>query len=140
MQPQRRAFADGGGLGGLVMGVSESGQALVLLREIRRLFNGCEQQGAYLQECLFHLYYVGVVADVTAGRAEMDDGFRLGARLAESEDVRHNVVPHFLFAFGGICVIDVGDVRFHFRNLLLRNRDAKLLSASASAIQSFSTW
>lgn len=109
------------------MGVSESGQALVLLRKIRRLFNGGKQQGAYLQERLFHLYYVGVVADVTAGRAEMNDGFRLGARLAESEDVRHNVVPHFLFAFGGICVIDVGDVRFHFRNLLLRNRDAKLL-------------
>lgn len=49
----------------------------------------------------------------------MNDGLCLGTLITESQNVRHYVVANFLFACGGVIVIDVVDFRFHFGYLLV---------------------
>ena len=51
----------------------------------------------------------------------MDDRACLGTRIAERVDVRHDIVAELLFVLRGGFVVDVRDVRFHLRDLLVRD-------------------
>ena len=86
-----------------------------------------KQLAADEQQCVAHLNYVGVVAHKTACRAEMYDGFCLGALIAESENVSHDVVAHFFLARGGVIIVYIVHFGLHLSNLLVRDVDAQRL-------------
>ena len=77
------------------------------------------------QQTLADLDDVGIVADIRAGSAEVDNAGRLGSRLAEGVNVRHNVMAYLLLALTGHIVVDVGQVRGHLVHLLLRDRQTE---------------
>ena len=98
VEPEGRALADGGGLRRLEVGKRESRLSAVLLGKLRKLAYQRDELGADKLKPLAHDDDVGVVADVAAGSAQVNDSLCLGALNAESVDVRHNVVAAFLFA------------------------------------------
>ena len=53
---------------------------------------------------------VGVVGDVAARRAQMDDARRARRVLAEGVDVRHHVVANLFFARAHHVIVDGADV------------------------------
>ena len=129
LEPERCALAHRRRLRGLEMRIRERRYALVFLREVR---NGAyrREQFALDKQHRAALYdHVRVVADVAGGRAEVDYPLRGRARFAVGVDVRHDVVTHFLFLRGGEVVIDIVDMRLHFRDLRVGNIQPELLFA-----------
>ena len=57
----------------------------------------------------------------------MDDACGLRSDLAEGVNMCHNVMAHFLLALLCHFIINVVDVGFHLVDLLLCNRQTKLL-------------
>ena len=84
-----------------------------------------------------HEDQVGVVGDVRARRAEVDERLRRRRDVAERVDVRHHVVAEAPLVRGDGVEVDVVEVRAHLRERLVGNRNAELAArASASASQS----
>ena len=125
VHPQGSALADGGQLCGLEVGEAEGRLGLVRICELRQLVQYGRQLFANQQQTLADLDDVGIVADIRAGSAEVDNAGRLGSRLAEGVNVRHNVMAYLLLALTGHIVVDVGQVRGHLVHLLLRDRQTE---------------
>ncbi len=85
------------------------------------------KRAPYFDKSLLHLNDVGVVANVAACRAEMNNWLGIRTNFAVGKNVRHNVVADLPFPCLGKIVIDVVDMRLHFVNLRVRDRDTKLL-------------
>ena len=125
VHPQGRALADCGQLRGLEVGKAERRLRLVCVRELRQLVQHGRKLFAHKQQTLADLDDVGIVAHVSACRAEVDDARRLRRGLAEGVNVRHDVVADFLLArFGGL-IINISDMRLHLVHLLLRDGQAE---------------
>ena len=125
IHPQGSALADRGQLRRLEVGEAEGRLGLVRVRELRQLVQYGRQLFANQQQTLADLDDVGVVADIRAGSAEVDNASRLGSRLAEGVNVRHNVMAYLLLALTSHIVVDVGQVRGHLVHLLLRDRQTE---------------
>ena len=110
--PQGRALAHGGGLSGLAVGVGHAGHVLVLLGKTGQLGQHADELFADELQTLTHHDDVGVVADVAAGRTQMDDACRLGALLAVGVDMAHDVVADQLLAGNGDIVVDIVHMGF----------------------------
>lgn len=80
------------------MGEAEGRLGLVRIRELRQLVQYGRQLFANQQQTLADLDDVGIVADIRTGSAEVDNAGRLGSRLAEGVNVRHNVMAYLLLA------------------------------------------
>ena len=107
--PVGGAFAQGGGLGGLVVGEGEDGQVAEGDGEVGERVDAsgdfhCDQAEGIAQEEQF-----GVAVDELAGGAEMDDGAGFGGDIAQRVDVGHDVVAELVFVCGGSCDVLVGD-------------------------------
>ena len=127
--PQTRPLAHGRWLGGLEVGVGQRRQRGVLLRKVRQRRDGVEQQAADEAQPLAHAEDVGVVPDIAARRAEMDDAPRLRAGLAVGQHVRHHVVSHLVLVARGGFIVDVKDMRAQLLELLVRDRQPERLLA-----------
>ena len=66
---------------------------------------------------------VGVVDDVLAGRAQVDDPLGGRGGLLERVDVGHHVVPQALLPVGGPVEVDVIELRLHLPERLVADRD-----------------
>ena len=127
VEPEAGPLADGGGLGGLEMGVGQAGQSLVLLRKVTESGHGVYQELPHQQQAVPHLQNVGVVTHIAGGGAQVDDGLGLGADLAEGEHMGHHVVPDLVLMRRGGGIVDVVNVLAHLLNLLVADGDAQLL-------------
>ena len=125
LHPQRRALADGHQLRRLIVRVSERRQRFVRLGEVRQIGDDLEQLTAQIAQTVAIEDQVGVVRHIAARRAQMDDARCGRRRLAIGIDVRHHVVADLLLAPADAVVIDVVDVRFKLRNLIIRDRQAQ---------------
>ena len=119
--PKCSALAYCGELCGLEVGVSEAGHSLVLIGKFSELRNYLYQLSLYHLHSVAHDDNVGVVANVAGSSAG-----RLGSRLAEGVNVRHNVVANYLFARGGYLVVDIINISLKLIYLLLSYGQAKL--------------
>ena len=126
VHPKRRAFADCRRLGGLKVRKSQAGKVFVFQSEFAQNAKDVNQSGADELHRLPGENAVGVVGNVTAGRSPVNNPFRVGADVAESVVVRHDVVPKLLFVFRRGVEIDVVNLRAEFVNLLLSNGQPQL--------------
>ena len=108
------------------MGVAQTGQILVLQRELRQAAHDLDQLGADQLHRVAQHQDVGVVGDVAAGRAQVDDALGIGAHVAVGVHVGHHVVAHALLVAAGRVVVDVVDVRLQLVHLRLGDGQAQL--------------
>ena len=117
LHPESRALADSHGLRRLIVRVAEGRHGGVFARERGEICQHAEQLAAQIAQAVAVENEIGVVGDVAARRAEVDNagGGRRG--LAIGVDVRHHIVAHLALALLGHSVVNVGDVRFQLRDL-----------------------
>ena len=117
--PQAGPLAHGRRLGRLQMGEAQAGQIAVLLgaNVARRSMTATSAVADQLQR-LAHQDQVGVVGDVAACGAQVDDRPRRGADVAVGVDVGHHVVPQPPFVGGRGVEVDVVDVGPQLGDLL----------------------
>ena len=127
VHPERGALADGGQLRGLAVGVGQAGHGLVLVGELGQICQHADDLLAHELQALAHDDDVGVVTDIAAGRAQMDDALCLGALQAVGVDVAHHVMADELLARNGVLIVDVVLVRLQLGNLLIGDGQALLL-------------
>ena len=127
VHPQGRPLAHRRQLGRLEVGEAERRDRLVGIGKDRQFLEQQHQFAADQAERLAHLHQVGVVADIAAGGAKMDDPARLWAEFAIGMDMAHHIVPQLFFLLFGQLEIDVGDVRLKLGNLLIGDLQAEFL-------------
>ena len=110
-KPKRCALAHGCGLRRLKMRKAEARHVLIFISKSRNACNGVYQFFPDQAQRLAHRDHLGNIANIAAGCAQMDDRLRLGALIAVSVNVRHNIVAEFLFISSGRLVIDILGVR-----------------------------
>src|SRR5213593_4133376 len=110
LHPQGDALPDGGELRRLEVGVREARQLAVAARELRERDDDGRDPSQQQLQPLAHQQEVGVVGDVRAGRAEVNEGTRRRRLLAKMMDVRHHVVPQALLVLGRAVEIGVVEV------------------------------
>ena len=125
LKPERRALADGDELRGLIVRVAEAGQGGIAVGKAGQLYHDLLQFAAQMDESVAVEHKVGVVGDITARRAEVDDALRAGRSRAEGIDVRHHIVPQLLFLRRDEFIVDGGDVCGQLVHLLLRHGQAQ---------------
>ena len=123
------ALAERGELGGLEVREAEHRHGFVFGGELREVVDQVQQFRAQDLHAVAHLDQLGVVRHETARRAEVDDAFRLRADLAERADVAHHVGPHFRLDPLRLLEIDVVEVRAHFVQLFIGDRQSERLFA-----------
>ena len=92
LHPQGDALADGGELRRLEVGVSEAGHGPLATRQLGERHQHRREAAQQQLQALPHQHQIGVVGDVGAGRAEVEERPRGGRLLAEVMDVGHDVV------------------------------------------------
>ena len=125
LHPQCRPLANRDQLGGLIMGVAESGGRLVRFRETGKVGDDLQQLSPEVFQAVPVENDVGVIGDIAAGGAQMDDTGGGGRGLAVGIHVSHHVVADFLFPRRGTGKVDVRDVGFQFFNLLFGDRQSQ---------------
>ena len=127
LHPERDPLAHRGELRGLEVRVGEAGQGAVAPRQVpQRDEHRCDAAQQQAQP-LPHQHEVGVVGDVRAGGAEVEEGPRGGSLLAEVMDVRHHVMAQPLLMLGGALQVHVVQVGAQLRERLIGNVEAELL-------------
>ena len=124
-RPERDPLADRRGLRGLVVGVGERRGRAVLARERPHPAKHGDESPLDDSERFAHDDQIRVVGDVGGGRAPVDDPARGRRGLAEDANVRHDVVAGALLFPRRRVEIDVGQVRAHLPDRLLRDRKAE---------------
>ena len=125
LHPQRCPLAHRDQLGGLIMGVAQSGSRLERFRETGKVGDDLQQLSPEVFQAVPVENDVGVIGDVAAGRAQMDDTGGGGRGLAVGIHVRHHVVTDFLFPRRGTGEVDVRDVGFQLLDLLFGDRQSQ---------------
>ena len=124
LQPQADALAQGGGLGGLEMGVAQHGQGLV--------FEGLPGQGpghpqqapAQQSHGLLQNQDVGIVGDIAAGGPQVEDGGGHRRRLGIGLQVGHHIMAQLFFKALNHRKIDVPGLGLQLRNLRIGDGQA----------------
>ena len=109
------------------MGVAQSGGSLVLGGKPGEVGHHGQQLAPQIPEALPVEDHVGIVGDIAAGGAQVNDARSGGSGLAVSIDVGHDVMADFLFPLGGGFVVNIGDVGLQFGHLLRRHRQTQVV-------------
>ena len=115
---------------------AEAGQIAMLLGEAAQAIDRCRQPCGQHFKALAHEHQIGVVGDIAARRAKMNDAAGRGALIAVSVDVRHHIVPQPAFMGIGGGEIDVLNVLAQLVDLRGAIGNPSSASASASQTQS----
>ena len=122
LQIQAEAFADRGQLGGLIVRKPERGHIFVLHGELGKVVKKFEHLAANEFKTVAHLNKFGIIRNIAAGGAEVDDPGSAGRSLSIGIDVGHDVVAHLplpRFGAGKISVNIGGKHQLHKRLLYL---------------------
>ena len=122
LHPQRRPLANRNKLGGLIMGVAQRGGRLVRFRKTGKVGDDLQQLSPEVLQAVPVENDVGVIGDIAAGGAQMDDTGGGGRGLAIGIHVGHHVVADFLFPCRGTGKVNVRDVGFQLLDLFLGDR------------------
>ena len=136
--PERRPFAERCGLSRLKMRVSENGQVFILIGKATSRVYRVDEKGFYFEQPLSDKQNVGVIGHKTRSRAQMNNGARFGAKIAERVNMRHHVVTEFLFVFVLFFVVYVVNMFFHLGNLLVGDRKSEFFFAFGKGYPEFS--
>ena len=119
VRPQAGPPADGRRLRRLQVREAEVGRSrCCLANSASATITAANRRGDHLQP-FAHQDQIGVVGDVAARRAQMDDRPGRWAHVAVGMDVGHHVVPQLPFVLLGRVEIDVVDVCPQLGDLLL---------------------
>ena len=127
LHPQRGPLAHGDGLCRLIVGVAQCRRGGVFFREGRQIRQHRQQMSPQIDQSVPVQDQIGVIRDVAAGGAQMDDARRRWGRLAVGVHVGHHVVAHLPLPLGGDIVVDVGDVGLQLRGLRLCDGEPQLV-------------
>ena len=109
------------------MGKGQGGNRLVFIREPGEQGDGADQLFPDQAERVVKDHQIGVVSDIAARRAQMDDALGLRTLLAIGVDVGHDVVPDLFFPDSGDIVVDIVRVRPQLVELFVGNGKPQLL-------------
>ena len=104
------------------MGVAQSRGRLVRFRKTGKVGDDLQQLSPEVFQAVPVENDVGVIGDIAAGGAQMDDTGGGGRGLAVGIHVGHHVVADFLFPCRGTGKVDVRDVGFQLLDLLFGDR------------------
>ena len=127
LHPQSGPLAHGDGLRRLIVGVAQCRRGGVFFREGRQIHQHRQQLSPQIDQSVPVQDQIGVIRDVAAGGAQMDDARRRWGRLAVGVHVGHHVVAHLPLPLGGDIVVDVGDVGLQLRGLRLCDGEPQLV-------------
>src|SRR3989449_1830574 len=127
LHPQRDALPDGRELRRLEVGVCEAGQVAVATRQLREGDDDCRNPSQQQLQPLAHQEEVGVVGDVRAGLAEVNERTRRRGLLTEMMDVRHHVMPQPLLMLGRAVEIGVVEVAAQLGQRAIGDVETELL-------------
>ena len=127
VDPESGSFPDSGRLGRLEVSEGQGGQVLVPVGEGRQLRDDVQELFPDQLQGFGHEDDVGVVADVAAGGAEVDDAFRLRALDAVGIDVAHDVVPYHLLALFRHFIVHIVRAALQFFDLIFRDVQPQFL-------------
>ena len=111
LHPERGALADRRELRGLKVRVAERRLVAPLLGERRQRAKHVERAAAKQIQPATHQNEIGVVGDVGAGGAQMDERLCLRRDVAEGMHVRHHVVTETVLVTGDRIEVDVVEIR-----------------------------
>ena len=127
LHPHRHPLADGGELRRLEMRVGEAGQGPIVSRHLaHRDEDGADPPEQQLHR-LAHQHQVGVVGDVGARGAQMNEGAGGRRLIAEMMDVRHHVMAQPALVLRGFLEIGVVQVRAKLIHCCIRDPDSQIL-------------
>ena len=112
------------------MRVADGGQRLVLIGKVAQGGYRLAKPLAQVDKPVTVEDQVCVIGDIAARCAEVDDARSVGRRLAVGVDMRHDIVAHLALPCSDTIVIDIIDMRFKRRHLLLGHRQPQLMLAS----------
>ena len=138
VEPEGGAFTERGGLSRLKMRVSENGQVFILIGKATSRVYRVDEKGFYFEQTLSDKQNVGVIGHKTRSRAQMNNGARFWAKIAERVNVRHHVVTEFLFVFVLFFVVYIVNMFFHLGNLLVGDRKSEFFFAFGKGYPEFS--
>ena len=118
LHPEGGPLAHRHQLGGLIVGVAQGGRGLVGVGELGEVGQHGDELAPEIPQALPVNDEVGVVGDVAAGGAQVNDAGGGGSRFAVGVHMGHDVVADFLFPRRGHLVVNVGDVGLQLRHLL----------------------
>lgn len=112
-EPEGGAFSDGRELRGLEVSKTEGWEVGEAFAEGGEFVDDGEQTAEKQADRVSQEQQVGVVDDVHAGRAEVDNSAGGGSGLGEGVDVCHDVVPRLALVAAGGGEVDLVDDAFH---------------------------
>ena len=125
LQPQGGALANGDRLRRLIVGITQRGQILILLREAAQTLHRAQQFTAQVFQAVPVDDQVGVIGHIAARGAQVNNARSGRGSLAVGIDVRHYVVADFLFPGLHAVIVDIRDMRSQLVHLRLRHRQAQ---------------
>ena len=127
LNPQAGPLAHGGGLGRLKMGEAKGWQIPIFFRKIVQAANHIQQFGFQQAQRVPHNDYVGVIAHIAAGCAQVNNAAGRGTAIAICMHMGHHIMAQLFLISGGGGVVNILRVRFQLRQLFVSNRQAQLL-------------
>ncbi len=119
LHPERRALAHRGELRRLEVGVAEGGLVAPSTRELAERAERVHELRAQQLEAAAHQQEVGVVGDVRARGAEMNERARRRRHIAERMNVGHDVVAEAALVLGHALEVEVVEVGAHLGDRLV---------------------
>ena len=101
-------------------------QILIGAREAGKTRDHIDDLAPHQGKRISHDNQIGVIANIAAGRAEVDNSLCLRTLQAIGIDMAHHVMPHKLLPGLGILIIDVILMGLQLIDLLLRNIQSQL--------------
>ena len=99
----------------------KAGQVAPLCRKPPKLINDLHQATSQQQQTVAHLNQFRIVRHKATGCSQMNNRTRPRYLIAPRVNMRHHIVPQFLFVLRGRIEIDGIHTGSHFRQLLIRN-------------------
>ena len=127
LHPQCCSFAYRHQLGRLVVGIAQRGHSLVGISKFRQIGQDFLQLFFQVHQALAVDHQVGIIGNVAAGSAQVDDACCVRCHFAVGVDMGHHIMAHFFFPGGGTSVVNVRQMGFQLGHLLLRHRQAQFL-------------
>ena len=127
IHPQGGPLAHGDQLGGLIVGIAQGGQGLVLAGKPAQGRQDPHQFVPEEGQTLFHQNDIRVVPHVAAGGPQVEDGHGTGALGAVGVDVGHHVMAELPLLLLGQVIVDVVLLPLQLVDLPLGDGQAQFL-------------
>ena len=126
VQPQACALAHRGRLGRLKVRECKAGERAMFQRKCGQRVDHRGQSIAQQRQAVSHQQKIGIVGDVAARGAQVDDGPRLRASVTVRVNMGHHIVPELVLVALGCVEVDIVDVGTQLLDLFAGDRKPQL--------------